>query len=140
MEMPVVEMIAELDASVFVIDCLPNMTGPEVAQRATPLVRKLREKHPRTPVVLVEDRTYSNAWLYKSLRERQAASRKALSESYRELLDEGVENLYYVTADTLLGDDGDNDATVDSSHPSDLGMFRMAESIESILRPILEDR
>lgn len=138
METPIVEMIAELDAAVFVIDCLPNMVGPEVAQRTIPLVKALREKHPETPIVLVEDRTYSNAWLYPHLQERHAASRKALKESFQKLRDDGIGNLHYVPADTLLGEDRDDDATVDSSHPTDLGMFRMAESIEKTLRPLLK--
>jgi hypothetical protein len=35
----------------------------------------------------------------------------------------------------LLGDD--NEGTVDSSHPTDLGYFRQAEAFEAALRPIL---
>ena len=61
MEPEVVELMAEIDASCFVIDCLPNMDAKEVAERTEPLVRKLREAQPKTPILLVEDRSYSDA-------------------------------------------------------------------------------
>ena len=37
--------------------------------------------------------------------------------------------------DFLLG--ADNEGTVDSSHPTDLGFFRQADAFEQVLRPIL---
>jgi len=39
-----------------------------------------------------------------------------------------------VPGEYLLGDDGE--ATVDSSHPTDLGFARMADALEPVLRPL----
>lgn len=64
------------------------------------------------------------------------AKRAALKKAYQNFLDAGVKNLYYVEGEPLLGSDWE--ATVDYSHPSDLGMQRMADYLEPILRPILE--
>jgi GDSL-like Lipase/Acylhydrolase family len=36
----------------------------------------------------------------------------------------------------LLGDD--NEGTVDSSHPTDLGFVRQADAFENALRPLLQ--
>jgi hypothetical protein len=36
----------------------------------------------------------------------------------------------------LLGDD--NEGTVDSSHPTDLGFVRQADAFEKALRPLLQ--
>lgn len=138
MDPEVVALMAELDAAVYCIDCLPNMEGPQVAERTEPLVRTLRKARPEAPIVLIEDRTYANTWLLPDRRERHTASRAALKAAYDKLKAEGVEGLYYVEGEHLLGDD--NEATTDSSHPSDLGMFRMADALEPVLRPILMGR
>jgi hypothetical protein len=62
MEPEVAQLLAELDPVVYVIDCLPNMDAKQVEERTEPLVRTLLKAHPQTPVLLVEDRTYANAW------------------------------------------------------------------------------
>jgi lysophospholipase L1-like esterase len=134
----VVNLLAELDASVFVIDCLPNMDAVAVAERTEPLVRRLREAHPETPIVLVEDRTYGNTPFLPSRRQRHDTSRAALRAAYERLTKAGVENLIYVEGEAVLGDDGE--ATTDGSHPSDLGMMRMAEALAPVLKPLLADR
>ncbi len=138
MDPEVGQLLAELDAAAYVIDCLPNMQGEQVAKRTEPLVRQLREAHPDTPIVLVEDRTYGNTAFLPSKQERQAQSRAALKAAYTKLVDSGVKGLTYVEGNQLLGDD--DEATVDSSHPSDLGMMRQAEVLERVLRPLLEKR
>ena len=136
MEQEVADLVAEIDAALFVIDCLPNMQAGEIAQRTQPLVRTLRKAHPATPIVLAEDRTYGTAFLLESSRERNATSRAALHKAYDELVANGVENLHYLDGDLQLGDD--NLATVDGSHPTDLGFVRMADAFEKVLRPLLE--
>ena len=135
MEMEVVELMAEIDASCYVIDCLPNLEPKEVAERTEPLVRKLREARPKTPILLVEDRSYSDAFLVTSKRERNEYSRHALHSAHARLRGDGVEGLFYLDGDFLLG--ADNEGTVDSSHPTDLGFFRQADAFEQVLRPIL---
>jgi len=127
-------LLAELDAAVYVIDCLPNMQADAVAARTEPLVRQLRAARPKTPIVLVEDRTYANAWLIAGQRQRHATSRAALRTAYERLKAAGVEGLSYVKGETLLG--ADDEATVDASHPTDLGMVRMADALEPVLRPL----
>ena len=136
MDPEVVELMAELDAAVYCIDCLPNMQGPQVAERTEPLVRTLRKARPTAPIVLIEDRTYANTWLLPDRRERHTAARAALKAAYDKLKGEGVEGLYYVEGEHLLGDD--DEATTDSSHPSDLGMMRMADALDPVLRRILD--
>jgi lysophospholipase L1-like esterase len=126
--------VAELNAAVFVIDCLPNMGAAEVAERVEPLVRTLRKAHPTTPIVLAEDRTYSNAFLVESSRQRNETSRAALSKAFENLKAEGVPNLHYLPGDDQLGDD--NLGTVDGSHPTDLGFMRMADAFERVLEPL----
>lgn len=135
MEAEVGKLMAEIDAAVYIIDCLPNMTGADVARRAEPLVRILRKDHPQVPILLVEDRTYTNAFLVKSKRSRNDSSRKALKAAYQKMK-ESDQHLYYLEGEKLLGTDGEG--TVDSSHPTDLGFMRQAKAFAKALQPLLK--
>lgn len=137
MEPELADLLAELDPSVYVLDCLPNLNGNEVTERAEPFVQKLRAAHPETPIVLVEDRVYADSFLIASKRERNEANHAALKAAYQRLLKAGVKGLYYIEGDHLVGDDGDG--TVDSSHPNDLGFMRQADIFARTLEPILKE-
>lgn len=136
MEPELADLLAELDPSVYVLDCLPNMTAKEVTDRVEPFVRKLRAAHPTTPILLVEDRNYADAFLVANKRERNLSSQAALREAYARLRKSGVKELHYLRGADLLGEDGE--ATVDSSHPNDLGFMRQAEAHAKVLGPILK--
>ena len=135
MEPEMARLIAEIDACVFVIDCLPNMNAEQVAQRTVPLVEILRKAHPHTPIVMAEDRTYSNAFLVASTRRRNETSRAALKAAFQQLQSRGVKHLHYLPGEHQLGKD--NLGTVDGSHPTDLGFVRMADAFEQVLRPLI---
>jgi lysophospholipase L1-like esterase len=136
MEKEVGALLAELDPAVYVIDCLPNMLGPEVSERAEPLVRQLREARPQTPIVLVEDRTYSNTPFLADRQQRHRDSRAALRAAFENLTTDGFQRLYYLEGEKLLGEDHDD--TTDGSHPSDLGFYRQANAFEPVLRKALK--
>ncbi len=136
MEPEVVELIAEIDAAVYVFDCLPNITAKDVLARTKPCIKILRKARPNAPILFVEDRTYSDAFLVQSKRDRNLTSRKAFRQIYDELKVAGDDHLYYLKGDHLLGDD--NEGTVDSSHPTDLGFMRQADAFAEVLGPILE--
>jgi hypothetical protein len=112
------------------------MGAEEVAARTKPCVEILRKARPETPIILVEDRSYSDSFLVTAKRERNRTSREALRKAYEELKAAGDENLYYLGGEQLLGDD--NEGTVDSSHPTDLGFLRQADAFSEVLAPILE--
>jgi hypothetical protein len=136
MEPEVTVFLNEIDAAVYVIDCLPNIQAAEVTARTAPLVRQIREAHPDTPILLVEDRNYSDGFLMTSKRDRNQQSQAALKKEFALLKEAGVKGLYYLVGDHLLGDD--NEGTVDSSHPTDLGFFRQADAFEPVLKEILK--
>lgn len=135
METEVGALLTEIDAAVYVIDCLPNMNSYEVEKRTEPLVKQLREARPDTPIILVEDRSFTNSWLFASRRNHHAASRAELIRAFDSLVSSGVKNLYYLEGDALLGDD--TEGATDGSHPNDLGFMRQAKAFEPILKKAL---
>jgi hypothetical protein len=136
MEREVAELMGELDPACYVIDCLPNIGAKEVEERTGTLVKILRAAHPKTPILLVEDRNYSDSFFNSGKRERNETNQAALKKEFEKLRAAGVEQLYYLEGKDLLGDD--NEGTVDSSHPTDLGFMRQAEAFYKVLEPILK--
>jgi lysophospholipase L1-like esterase len=137
MEAEVGEFLTELDPAVFVVDCLPNMSTTLVEERTAPLVQQLRARHAKTPILLVEDRTFGNAWFDGERRRTHDERRRALQNAFAGLRQGGDENLHLLAGGTLLGDD--DEGTTDGSHPNDLGMFRQAQQLIAALRPLLGD-
>ncbi|MEP6538973.1 MAG: SGNH/GDSL hydrolase family protein [Bryobacteraceae bacterium] len=136
MEPEVTKFVAELDPAVFVLDCLPNMTAKDINERAEACVMTLRTAHPETPILLVEDRNYADNFLNASRRERNETNHAAMQAVYAKLQRDKVPHLHYLKADHLLGDDGE--ATIDGSHPTDLGFMRQAAEFQKALRKVLK--
>jgi GDSL-like Lipase/Acylhydrolase family/N-terminus of Esterase_SGNH_hydro-type len=135
MEPEVLKFVAELDPAVFVLDCLPNMNAKQVAERTVPGVNLLREAHPNTPILLVEDRNIQSGFLVEARRKSNDGNHAALREAFAALQAEKTPRIYYLEGANLLGDDGEG--TVDGSHPTDLGFTRQAAEFERVLRPVL---
>ena len=96
------DLLAELDPSVYMLDCLPNMNAEMVSERVEPFVRTLRRAHPQTPVVLVEDRRFPNGFLVEGPRKANDANHKALRAAFQRLKKSGIKKLYYISGDALL--------------------------------------
>lgn len=135
MEPALADLLAELDPSVYVLDCLPNMNPAQVAERVEPFVQRLRAAHPQTPILLVEDRVYANSFLSQWRPGFHAENHTALRAAFDRLQKSGVKNLHYLSADHLFGDDGE--WTVDGSHPNALGFMRQADAFANVLEPLL---
>lgn len=135
MEAEVGTPLATIDAAAFVVDCLPNMTPEQVQQRAERLVTQLRKARPASDVLLVEDRTFANAWLRPSSQRAHGRRRQALRNAFAALRGRDEGRIHLLAGADLLGTDGEG--TTDGSHPNDLGMMRQARHVAAALRKIL---
>jgi lysophospholipase L1-like esterase len=135
MEREVADFLAEIDAGVYVIDCLPNMSVEETEKNPGPLVEILRRAHAKTPILFVEDRTFASAELLPEIRELHRKRRAALRGAFDAMAAAGVANLHYLGGENLLG--SDTEGTTDGSHPNDLGMVRYADALEPVVKGLL---
>lgn len=135
MDQAVGEFLVQLDAAVFVIDCLPNMQPADVTAKCEPLVKQLRAAKPDTPIVLVEDRRFTNDWITPKKRQFHTDNHAALRKAYDSLVAQGIQKLHYIPGDSLYGDD--TEGATDASHANDLGFMRQAEVFEPVLRKAL---
>jgi len=125
METPIVELISEIDARFYVIECLQNMDSEQVKERVKPLVDIIRTNHPHTPIVLVENMMYTMAFLNQTLETRLIEENTALKNEYDKIIKSGTPNIFYIkdNKDFLV----DNEGTVDGVHLTDLGFLRYAD-------------
>jgi alpha-L-fucosidase len=135
MEKELVDVLSEIDASVYVIDCGGNLTPQLARERTIPFIRLLKKLRPAVPVLLVEHVIFPTSRFVKSTKERIDSINYAFLEGYNTLKKEGVKGLYYLPAKDEIGDDGE--ATVDGAHFTDVGFMRISKQMEKILRVIL---
>ena len=140
LEPEVIDLINEIDASVFVLDCLPNLspnkkrTKSNIQKRIRESVSSLRKKHPQTPILLVQHAGYSDGLVDADRKKVYETLNSWMSESFEALEKEGFEKLYLLTkAEIGLS----NDAFVDGTHPTDLGMEQYAAAYEKVLMPLV---
>ena len=127
MESEMADLLAELDPTLYVLDCLWNMQPNQVTERIEPFVRKLRGAHPGTPILLAEDSSFANA---------TPTEKGRLLRAVREqLMREGIGGLHFLSNEGMLGND--SEGTVDRCHPNDVGMMRQAAVFAAALIPIL---
>jgi hypothetical protein len=133
MELEVGKLLGELDPAIYVLDNLPNMDLAGVTKMTEPLVAILRAARPNTPIVLMEHVGYQGL-LSDAPSNGGEEMNQALRAAFGRLRAAGVPNIHLVPGSSLLGPDGE--ATVDGSHPTDLGFLRMAEALVPLFRTL----
>ncbi|MFN7921682.1 MAG: SGNH/GDSL hydrolase family protein [Bryobacteraceae bacterium] len=129
------DLLSELDPALYVMDSLPNLSVQEVSERVEPFVRKLRAKHPDTPIVFAENVNYTDSGMVEARRSKVAEANALLRGIFDNLKKAGAQRIFYVPAWQLYGGDGED--TVDGAHATDLGFLRMAEGIAPVIREAL---
>lgn len=120
-------MATRRDASLFVLDFVPNASVEQVSEKTRPFVDILRKDNPDTPILFVEMVVYPHSYYDKELYGRIIEKNKLLREEYEKIKREGDKNVFYLSNDHLIGNDGE--ATVDGVHFTDLGFHRFADVI-----------
>lgn len=137
-EIEMADLLGEIDASVYVIDCLANCVGSDEVLRIEEFVRRVRQLRPGRAIVLMEQAFFTHAEFVDQVY-RDITNRNVFLRGLRDrLLAEGWQDLHYIDGADLLGDDGE--ATVDGAHPTDLGFVRMAEVVKPVIVKALETK
>ena len=132
--------IAELMASypdpgLFVLDYAPNCTADLIDEKAEKFFRILRDAHPDVPVVFVALPPYPRKTFSTKMGNRMSDINAAQLRVYQTLKKNGEKNIYYVKSEGMLG--YDNEATVDGTHFTDLGMVRYVDHILPTIKKAL---
>lgn len=124
--------IASIPMSAFVFDYDHNAPSEQhLWNTHARFYNIIREAQPELPIIIVS--------LPDADKMPHAFARRRLAhlETYTNALKNGDRNVYFVDGWTLFGGRDRDMCTVDGTHPTDLGFWRMAEAIEPALRVAL---
>jgi hypothetical protein len=125
------DYLASLKAQIMVLDY--DFNAPDVEWlKAThyPLYQKIRTAQPNVPIVFM---TRPN-FLYDP--KNSKPRREVIYNNYLKAKLAGDENVYFIDGETLLGKTDWDMCTSDNCHPNDLGFYRMAEKVGTVLKNI----
>ena len=133
-ELPIAEYLGELDCSAYVIDYDFNApTKEHLANTHYAFYKRLREKQPNTPILIISrpKAVYNDD---------DIARREIIMQTYCKAREEGDGNIYFVDGETFFVGIRDAVCLVDGVHPNELGFYCMANSIEPNLKIMLKGR
>ena len=135
LESEVIDFINEVDACLYILDCIPNLTShKDVEDRVINAVKQIRSQHDE-PILLIEHPGYSNEATNLERRDMISTSNAASRKAYEKLVKEGVKDLHYISKADLACPP---ETMVDYTHLTDLGMKQQATVVESKVRKILK--
>lgn len=128
-------LIRQVDAEMYVLDFLANADRESLDSVLTEFLRILREKRPRTPVIIVSSPAFNQILWNEEARAVEADKRDTAMRVYLRARDAGDRHLHFVDGRGILpaGIDG---AYVDGVHPTSHGFALMAERLALQLRAI----
>ena len=138
LDFEIAEAMAIIPASCFVIDCLPNVNVDLINEKYIRFLEIIREKHPETPVILVENILYPHMYFDQKVHYLIHEKNETLNRIFQEQKKKGDKNIYYVKADKLIGNS--QETTVDGVHLTDLGFQVMAENLYPVIRKKLKQK
>ena len=129
------DYLADLDASIFVLDYDGNVRTLEDLEKShMPMYRKIRAKHPTTPIIMITVQAMKNG-AHMSMTE---AKKAVVYQTYLTAKAEGDENVYFIDGTTMYGAEDVDACFSDLLHPNDMGYYRIAKSLQPILMDALK--
>lgn len=142
LEDELINAITEIDAKLYILDCMPNLTDAtkfskdSIINRICRSVHKLQAVRPQVSILLTEHEGYADALMTDKRRTDYQRTNDATRLAFQKLTTEGVKNLYLLTKEEI---NQPLDFSVDGTHPTDLGMQRYADAYEQKIRTIIHE-
>jgi lysophospholipase L1-like esterase len=140
-EKPIFDLMAKVDAQMYILDCMPNLTKgyseEEIKNRVVYGVNKLREKDKDVPILFTEHAIgYAPFFMDTARLNEYHHSSLMIEKIFNELQKTGIRNIYLLTDKEI---DFDINSTTEGLHPNDIGMMKYAVAYEQKIRHILNE-
>ena len=134
LEKEMAELLAELDAELFVIDPYHNLTPESAAANTEQFIEILCSAHPGTPVFMLGAPEHFHAWMNRELKKNEDEKFRIYSGICRKMRRRHP-SLHFVAGRNFYGSD---EVSMDGVHPNDLAYARMADIMTGILQKELD--
>lgn len=128
----IAEIITGSDASLFVLDFMPNVNVKLIQDKAEKFFTTLRSKSPDVPILFIENPIFPFLDFDLVAKKNVEDKNEALRLFFKSLVKRGEKNIYLLSSEKLIGLDGE--ATVDGIHFTDLGFERYANNLYPVLK------
>lgn len=135
LDMEIAQVMAATDASLYVLDFLPNVTLEQMREKVGAFYSLLRDTHPDVPILFVENPPFPHAAFNQEVAREIAEENAWLRNYVKQLRQAGDKRVSLFTSEEMIGPDGE--ATVDGCHFTDLGFARYAEQLLPVLKKLL---
>ena len=142
LEKELIKLLTEIDAKMYVLDCLPNLTSPdyyatgELQKRIVSSITELQNKKPLTPVLFTDHDGYTDGEINPVRKNEYVSTNKVFVQTFDSLTAAGVKNIFRLSKDEI---NQDIESTVDGTHPNDIGMMHYADAYVKEIRKILAE-
>lgn len=131
-EKPLMDYIAGLEMSIFVLDYDHNARDPEYLDSTHyAAYRTVRDAQPSLPIIMVTRPDYDKPG------DSGKPYRDVVARTYEKALAEGDGNVYFVDGEKEFSTFVSDGLSVDGSHPNDLGFALMAQKIGDVIANLL---
>lgn len=136
-------LLTEIQAAVYVLDCLPNLAGnrlkyddKEIYNRLINAGKRLRTASATVPILLTDHFGYTDSGINPEKKMEYERVNRINHEAFAALKKEGVKNLYLLDISNLKQN---IETMVDGTHPTDYGMTNYANAYAHALKSILKN-
>lgn len=134
----VAEMMAEVDASAYVLEYVPNASPGQIVEKTEKFVRILREKRPDVPLVFVEDPIFTHSLFDGQMAKEVQDKNEAINRAFSSLKKQGHEKIYLIKGESIMPANGES--TVDGIHFTDCGFEQYAEMLYPLLKRVIRNK
>ncbi len=142
LEKELIDLLSEIDAKMYVLDCLPNLTSPdyyatgELKKRLIASVMELQSKKPFVPILLADHDGYTDGEINLVRKNEYASTNKVFIQTFDSLVAAGIKNIFRLSKEAI---NQDIESTVDGTHPNDIGMMHYADAYSKEIKTILKE-
>ena len=129
-------IMSDIDASLYVVECMYNVDKNMIRERTVPLIKSIRANSRRknTPIVFMEQVIIDNGHINKNFISSVVEKNEELNKQIQESISEGEKDLFIIKHNGAI--DQDSEATVDGIHFNDLGFKRYAKHFIKNIRKL----
>lgn len=131
----IAHLIADNEASVIVIDALPNCKKEQLEEKLIPFYNIIRDKQPTTPILFVESCVFPIMKWNNETNETITEKNLTLKRLYDEI-QKSDPNVFYFKGEDILSN---REGTVDNYHLTDMGFTDFANNLLPVLTKLLSN-
>ena len=127
------EFLKTCEADAFIFDAFSNPSEKQIKERLEGFVKGMVEAHPGKPLIFIQSPIDQDS----RFNTKKYAARMSLTKTAAEMMKElrkQYKDVYFLAEPDVLG----TDATIDNSHPTDLGFDRFIKAYQPKIAKILK--